>query len=278
MQQIAEYDPTELRISYSQIRGIPRAQQDALLVGITVEQQDTIDESTSAGSNAPTLVGIADGVASTPHAARMSRRLLASIAAAYRQGVVAFNARLIRRAQVAVSAAVATGELSDESASTIVLAEIKNGIVTVLNTGDSRAYLIDRITGARSRLSKDHTSFELLKADGEVPSDAEECDYGSVATGLIDAVTAAPMTDDEFQVHMGYARLQPDHVVLLCSDGVTAHLGDAEIAEQVVQATASGEEPCKRIIELVRTRGASDNTTVVLVEVSSVLRSTKEAL
>jgi serine/threonine protein phosphatase PrpC len=74
----------------------------------------------------------------------MSRRLLQCCAVAYQHGRTAFNAKLIRRAQRLLSLAAAGGSLSPESASTIVLAEIRNGMLTVLNTGDSRAYVIDK--------------------------------------------------------------------------------------------------------------------------------------
>jgi protein phosphatase len=254
---------TERHVHYQQIRGVPRAQQDALLVGNEVIQGTEVTGETP--GEGVILVGVADGVASSPNAARMSRRLLACVADAYWTECMAFNARLIRRAQSVLSAAVQSRQLRHESACTVVLAEIKDGTVTVLNTGDSRAYLIRRETGEFRRLSRDHTSFQLLKDDGAIPQDAQDCDYGSVATGLLDAVRAAPMGDQDFPVHMDYTRIKDDEVALLCSDGVTAHLRDREIAQAVVSAEETGMNACQHITDLVRERGASDNTTVVLV-------------
>ena len=214
----------------------------------------------------PVLVGVADGVARSPQAERMSRRLLQCCAVAYQHGRTAFNAKLIRRAQRLLSVAATGGSLSPESASTIVLAEIRNGMVTVLNTGDSRAYVIDKTTGEHRRVTKDHTTFELLKDDGEIPADAQDCDFGSIAMGVLEAVTAAHMGDEDFKVNMGYTRLQKDEVVLLCSDGVTGHLSDDRIGDTVVFAYAFDEDPGQCIIELVERAGAEDNTTVVVVE------------
>jgi protein phosphatase len=215
-------------------------------------------------------------VAATPKAERISRWLLEGIARYYRQGDVAFNARLIRQAQSDLTPSVQSDELDPESATTVVLAEIRNGYATVLNTGDSRAYLIDKITGKFRRLSKDHTVFELLKKEGEIAPAAQDCDFGNLATGLLEAVTAAPMAEQDFEVHMDYARLQENQVVLLCSDGVTAHLRDSEIAVEVVKANFLGQDACERIVDTVLDRGASDNTTVVLVQLGENETSPKK--
>jgi protein phosphatase len=250
-------------IDYQQIRGAPPLQQDALLVGGRVHQEDELVGREAA--DPPFIVGIADGVAATPKAERMSRRLLGEVERSYRQGDGAFNARLIRRAQWEVSRDASKGRLRRESACTVVLAKVEDGRVTVLNTGDSRAYVIDGVTGGLRRLSKDHTAFQMLKDSGDLPPEAQDCDYGSVATGLMEAVTATPMGDEDFKVHMDYTALGETQIVLLCSDGVTAHLRDEEIAAEVVAARAAGEDACARLVERVRERGASDNTTVIVI-------------
>jgi len=259
-----EESPLKARIGYRQIRGAPPQQQDALLVGERVLQGD--DAAGVAEHAPPLIVGVADGVAATPHAERLSARLLLEIAHGYRQDGAAFNARLIRRAQTQLVQDVRAGRLKPSSACTVVLAEVKNDYVTVLNTGDSRAYLIDRLTGELRRLSKDHTAFQLLKDAGELPAGAQDRDYGSVATGLLEAVTAAPMADQDFQVHMDYTRLQENQLVLLCSDGVTEHLRDDEIAAAVVAANGAGADPAALIVARVSERGASDNTTVITIQ------------
>ncbi len=255
---------SECIVRYRQIRGLPRRQQDALLFGIQVLQADDVSGQVTCAE--PVLVGVADGVARSPQAERMSCQLLECCAAAYRHGQTAFNAKLIRRAQRILSLPAAGGSLPPESASTIVLAEIRNGMVTVLNTGDSRAYVIDKTTGEHRRVSKDHTTFQQLKDDGEIPADAQDCDFGSIAMGVLEAVTAAHMGDEDFLVHMGYARLKSADVVLLCSDGVTGYLSDARIGDTVRYAYTEDLDPGRCITDLVERAGAEDNTTVVVVE------------
>ncbi|MDH5566978.1 MAG: serine/threonine-protein phosphatase, partial [Myxococcales bacterium] len=52
--------------------------------------------------------------------------------------------------------------------------------------------------------------------------------------------------------------------VVLCSDGLTGHLHDDEIAE-IVLRNAELDAACARLIELANARGGDDNTTVALV-------------
>ena len=51
---------------------------------------------------------------------------------------------------------------------------------------------------------------------------------------------------------------------VLCSDGLTGHVEDDEIAEMIL-AEADLESACERLIDAANARGGEDNTTIVLV-------------
>ena len=51
-------------------------------------------------------------------------------------------------------------------------------------------------------------------------------------------------------------------VLLLCSDGLTKHVTEAEIAAQI-EAMASSEQLCNTLLELALERGGSDNITII---------------
>ena len=53
-------------------------------------------------------------------------------------------------------------------------------------------------------------------------------------------------------------------VVVLCSDGLTGHVQDAEIA-RCVSADDDLEAVCQRMVDLANDRGGEDNITVLLV-------------
>ena len=52
-------------------------------------------------------------------------------------------------------------------------------------------------------------------------------------------------------------------VVLLCTDGLTKHVSDAEIASHMSRHTST-ESSCKALLDLALSRGGSDNVTIVM--------------
>jgi len=51
--------------------------------------------------------------------------------------------------------------------------------------------------------------------------------------------------------------------MLLCTDGLTKHVTDAEI-EAELREIRSAEESCRRLLHLALERGGTDNVTVVI--------------
>jgi len=56
----------------------------------------------------------------------------------------------------------------------------------------------------------------------------------------------------------------PGDVIVLCSDGLTTHVQDPEIAA-LVAAESDLDEACARLVDLANARGGEDNVTVALV-------------
>lgn len=52
-------------------------------------------------------------------------------------------------------------------------------------------------------------------------------------------------------------------VILLCSDGLTKHVSDQEIEQQIL-AMESSEQLCHALLDLALERGGSDNITLVV--------------
>jgi protein phosphatase len=75
---------------------------------------------------------------------------------------------------------------------------------------------------------------------------------------LASAVGAADMTPV-----VGVVELAPSDVLLLCTDGLTKHLGEAEIAAVLADAPEA-EASCHRLVELAE--GGRDNVTLVVVQ------------
>ena len=74
-------------------------------------------------------------------------------------------------------------------------------------------------------------------------------------------LTSAIGTD--FEPSVGLIDLQADDVLLLCTDGLTKHVPDGEIAG-ILGAGGGAEQSCQRLVNLTLERGASDNVTVIV--------------
>jgi len=122
-------------------------------------------------------------------------------------------------------------------------------------SGDSRIYLLR--DGVYRQVTTDHTEVqELLRTGAITPDQAATWPRKNVITRAI-GVAARPMTDEV------YGTLQSGDAFLLCSDGLTEHVSDAEMAQMLGQFPA--QEACNRLIDLTLSRGARDNVTVVVL-------------
>ena len=125
----------------------------------------------------------------------------------------------------------------------------------VLWSGDSRVYLLR--DGELHQMTTDHTEAQELLRAGTITADqAANWPRKNVITRAI-GVNDAPETEEK------YGTLQEGDIFLLCSDGLTGHVSDAEIARLL--GGPSAQQTCDQLIELTLSRGARDNVTVVVV-------------
>jgi protein phosphatase len=133
---------------------------------------------------------------------------------------------------------------------------VRHDELWIANVGDSRAYLSRR--GKLRQLSEDHSLAEA--AGGDVPS-------GDWIGRHI--ITRALGLKSEVEVDLFPAvKLQTGDRVLLCSDGLTSPLSDAEIGD-----LANRYEPQKAALALVKAaneRGGPDNISVILLSVADL--------
>jgi protein phosphatase len=63
-----------------------------------------------------------------------------------------------------------------------------------------------------------------------------------------------------------WVALQPGCRLLLCSDGLTNMLGDADIAE-LLGAGGSADAACRTLVERAIRAGGHDNITVIVIDI-----------
>lgn len=123
-------------------------------------------------------------------------------------------------------------------------------------SGDSRIYRLRE--GVLQQQTRDHTEVQaLLDAGSITPKEAETWPRRNVITRAI-GVSGSPECD------VIGGRLAAQDTFLLCSDGLTEHLSDAEIGQ--VLANHSPQAACDALIAHTLERGARDNVTIVVMQ------------
>lgn len=144
---------------------------------------------------------------------------------------------------------------------TLVAARLDGNEVTVLNVGDSRAYLVRG--GVARQITRDHSYVaEQMRMGLMTEGEAERSPYQS-------AITRAIGIDDDVRPDFYTETVQAGDDVLLCSDGLMRHMKDEEIGKIVADATMTPGEICDRLVAMVNGRGGSDNVTCVVMRLGA---------
>lgn len=253
--------PSRLRIAATMHRGRNRHQQDAMwLAGEACQHVDMPPREITLTETA--LLTIADGVAPSPMPARASRLAVKALAEKLDahsdwsfDGLL--GVRHVRAAQVTLCDALASRALAWGASTTLVAAHLRGNRLAIVNSGDSRAYLI-RSNGGATQLSRDHTELQHLIDSGQADAGIQ---YASVYHALSDCLAADPEAGD-FAVHRETTDLQPGDRLILCSDGVHDVLDET----QWLAAMAAMPNPLA-MIEATRSavleHGAPDNFSVI---------------
>ncbi|MEZ4330713.1 MAG: Stp1/IreP family PP2C-type Ser/Thr phosphatase [Myxococcota bacterium] len=130
--------------------------------------------------------------------------------------------------------------------------------LALAHVGDSRAYLLRR--GRLRGLTDDHSIVaELLRRQAISEEAARAHPHRHVLTR---ALGVRPRIEPD----LAEMTPQPGDVFVLCSDGLTTHVGDEEIAA-LVGGDADLDTAAGRLVEAANEAGGQDNVTVLLLRV-----------
>jgi protein phosphatase len=139
---------------------------------------------------------------------------------------------------------------------TLVAALIQNKTVTVVNVGDSRAYLVNK--DDIRRITTDHSLVQMMVDRGELSRERARNYPGK------NYITRAVGTEATVQCDLFHLDVERGDCILLCSDGLTNTVDDQEILFEVVHGV-NKEECCQHLLDIAKSRGAPDNVTGVMV-------------
>lgn len=141
---------------------------------------------------------------------------------------------------------------------TIVAVRLTQSRFEIAWVGDSRIYLWD---GQLQQLSQDHSYVQELIEQGAItPEQARTHPHRNVIT------QALGVTDPQvLRVEVMQGELKPHMQLLLCSDGLTEEVDDAQIATILAKTQLSAQECVDQLVLAALDGGGSDNITVVLL-------------
>jgi len=148
-------------------------------------------------------------------------------------------------------------ERGNDMGTTATVAWVLDDRVHIAQVGDSRAYLLR--DGELTQLTEDHSMVNELVTAGVLTPDSAETHPGR------HILTRALGQSDPVEVDVISRVLDPEDVLLLCSDGLTTMLSDGEICEIVVNRDDPGQA-VDELIDKANERGGQDNTTVVIAD------------
>ena len=169
------------------------------------------------------------------------------------------GARLIEAMQAAntdLRRLAAERDDSRRMATTMVAVAIRDARAYIGNVGDSRGYLWRE--GALTQVTRDQSLVARLVEEGALTAEeALRYPYKNVILYSLGSEKRPPI--DLFEVE-----LESGDLLLLCSDGLTRHLADAEIAAIVGRELP--DEAVEVLVQLARERGGEDNITVAVIQ------------
>ncbi len=157
-------------------------------------------------------------------------------------------------------------ELNDMG-STVVLVLVKNGLAYYTSLGDSRIYKIR--DGVLQQITKDNSLVQQMVDSKIITKDEAKVHPKK------NVITKALGTNDELkpEIYKPF-ELQVNDKLILCSDGLTAHVDEEEIFQ--LSENNPPQEAAQKLVELANERGGTDNITVQIVAVGVKENSVKQ--
>ncbi|HEX8790577.1 MAG TPA: protein phosphatase 2C domain-containing protein [Polyangiaceae bacterium] len=167
----------------------------------------------------------------------------------------------VLRANRAVWEAGALHRGRERMGATLTAVFVHDGFAHIAEVGDSRAYLVRG--RAIHLVTHDQSYLQLLIDSGVSPWEARRsplCGAVLQAMGLRPSVTVA----------IERLALRQGDRLILCSDGLTSKVGDAEL-RALVQWSRETDMACEAMIDMALQRGGDDNVTAVVASLSGDL-------
>ncbi len=141
---------------------------------------------------------------------------------------------------------------------TLVAATVESSTLYIANVGDSRLYLIDR-QGSMRQITQDHSLVEEMILNGEL--DREDAKHHPKKN----VITRAMGASDEIVPDFFEVTLAEEEYILMCTDGLTNMVEDADIRDVICITDMTLEEKAKKLMDMANENGGKDNISLILM-------------
>lgn len=188
------------------------------------------------------------------------RELFDHFEAGYRVGMdpQALRTLLVSSVSAANSVIYTTARMDYKSfgmGTTCVAAFVEPGWISIVNVGDSRAYLMEN--DVLRQITSDHTVVNMLFQQGKLRRD--QMSQHPQRNMLTRAVGVERVVSPDY-FRIPYA---DDYLLLLCSDGLSGCCSEEEIHQVLVQNTFA--DAPKSLVALALQKGGRDNISLAIV-------------
>jgi serine/threonine protein phosphatase PrpC len=161
-------------------------------------------------------------------------------------------------ANTAVFSAAAADETLHGMGTTLAAVVINGETLYAANIGDSRVYLLTP-DGELIQVSHDHSYVQYLVDNGKLtPEEARVSRSRHI-------ITRAVGTDAKVESDFFVRPFPSGSRALICSDGLTNHVSDADIIS-ILRSDMPAEQKPRTLVDMANGAGGSDNITVVVIE------------
>jgi len=209
---------------------------------------------------------VADGVGGSEEGQRASEQAVRVMVDRYYTGPSACD-ETVRLEEAVIAANRAVIALAEEAgttgSTTLTGLLVSSDRAVIAHVGDSRLYHIR--DGRIVQVTQDHDLLgELVRSGLMTPEEASLSEASSVITRSIGSKSDA--TPDIAEI-----ALQSKDAFVLCTDGLTRHVLDEEIA-RIVAVARTPQQAAQMLVDLALERGGKDNVTVMVIRSGQAFR------
>lgn len=205
---------------------------------------------------------LADGMGGHNAGEVASAMVIETMSSIIREAAITDTEHLIQHAVIEANHQINEAAQKDSQlqgmGSTVVAVCFTPQHFVVAHVGDSRVYRLR--DGELKQLTTDHSLVqEMMRGGLLTPEQALVSPHRNVITRAIGIEPTVAVDVAGFDTHCGDR-------VLLCSDGLTDMVGDAQILEMLLQIE-SQEAVCRELVSMANAEGGNDNISVIVADV-----------